>query len=324
MRERGKVTALQGRKSSPAPRAVAVGRLMRHQGGVAALGQLRGLGYTEKEIRGMLTSGQLWRVYRGVYADTRSPMTHRGHLFAARLSIAPAANTPGVAFFSHRTAAALLGLRELSVRRLELTIVAGHTPKRPPLRIQRVSEAPPAEELRTRDGLTYSSAGRMLVELVPREPLDGVRQLIADAARKRLLDPRQVERMLARHARAPGIGDLRGALAAYRPTPADKSGLEREFAEWLASDPRIPQPQRNVQLDGWELDFYWPDHGVVAETDGERFHILPGDRERDYRKDAWLQRRKIAVLRVGEFRFEHDRGGVLEDLLALLGLDLAA
>jgi very-short-patch-repair endonuclease len=58
----------------------------------------------------------------------------------------------------------------------------------------------------------------------------------------------------------------------------------------------------------------------LAETDGERYHMLPSDRERDYRKDAWLQRHKIAVLRVGEFRFEHDREGVAEDLLGLLGL----
>ncbi len=49
--------------------------------------------------------------------------------------------------------------------------------------------------------------------------------------------------------------------------------------------------------------------------------MLPADRERDYRKDAWLQRRRIAVLRVGEFRFEHGREGIAQDLLGLLGLD---
>ena len=86
----------------------------------------------------MVTSGQLWRVRRGVYADARSPMTARGHLFAAALSFAPDTHP----FFSHRTAAALLGLRELSVGRLELTVVAEHTPKRPPLRVHRASEPP--------------------------------------------------------------------------------------------------------------------------------------------------------------------------------------
>jgi hypothetical protein len=290
---------------------------MRSQCGVVGLRQLRALGFTKDDVVGMVGRRELWRVRRGVYADARSPMTPRSHLFAATLSFAPRTHP----FFSHRIAAALLGLRDLSVGRLELTVVADHTPKRPPLRIHRVSQPPPADELRHADGLTHSSAMRMLIELAPRETSDELGRLITAAARKRLLDPQRVERMLASHARAAGIAKLRAALAAYRPTPADKSGFEREFAHWITTDPRIPPPQRNVHLDGWELDFYWPDHGVVAETDGERYHMLPADRERDYRKDAWLQRRRIAILRVGEFRFEHDRPGVLEDLLGLLGLD---
>lgn len=264
----------------------------------------------------MLASNQLWRMHRGVYADARSPMTSRGHLFAAVLSFPPGAH----AFFSHRTAAALLGLRKLTVSRLELTVVADHTPKRPPLRIHRARETPPASELRHAEGLTHSSAMRMLVELAGRETPEELSRLITATARKRLLDPQRVELTLIRHAGARRIGDPRAAPAAYRPTPADKSGFERDFAEWLPTDPRIPPPQRNVHLGGWELDFYWPDQRVVAETDGERFHMLPNDRERDYRKDAWLQRHRIAVLRVGEFRFEHDRQGVREDLLGLLGL----
>ncbi len=268
----------------------------------------------------MVVSGGLWRVRRGVYADARSPMTPRGHLFAATLTFTPTRHP----FFSHRTAAALLGLRQLSVGQLELTIVADHTPRRPPLRIHRVGEAPPAEEIVTRDGLKVSSAHRVLVELAARETPDELNRLITAAARKRLLDPRRLQRTLAHHAGTAAIGALRAALAAYRPTPADKSGFEREFAQWITTDPRIPPPERNVHLGGWELDFYWPDHGVVAETDGERYHMLPTDRERDYRKDAWLQRHRIAVLRVGEFRFQHDRPGVREDLLGLLGLNGAA
>jgi hypothetical protein len=279
--------------------------------------QLRALGFSDDDVVAMVTSAQLWRVRRGVYADARSSMAARGHLFAAALSFAPKARP----FFSHRTAAALLGVRDLSVGRLELTVVADHTPKHPPLRIYRVSQPPPADELRQTDGLTHSSATRMLVELAARERPDELNRLITAVARKRLLDPQRVELMLARHARDARIGELRAALAAYRPTPADKSGFEREFAHWITTEPRIPPPQRNVHLDQWELDFYWPDHGVVAETDGERYHMLPADRERDYRKDAWLQRHHIAVLRVGEFRFEHDRPGVLDDLLGLLGLD---
>ena len=295
-------------------------RLMRTQSGVVGLRQLRALGITKAEVAGMVGRRELWHVHRGVYADTRSPMTPRGHLFAALLSFAPESDP----FFSHRTAAALYGLRELSVRRLELTVVAAHTPKRSPLRVHRVSQAPPADEIRLRDGLNVSSPLRLLAELAAHETPDELRRLITELARKRLLDPQRVNSMLERHAGRTGIGDLRAALAAYRPTPADKSGFEREFAHWITTEPRIPPPERNVYLDGWELDFYWPDRGVLVETDGERYHMLPEDRERDHRKDAWLQRRHIAILRVGEFRFEHDRPGVLADLLGLLTRDRCA
>ena len=179
----GKETVFLRRKHSQARRATALARLMRGQGGVVGLNQLQGFDYTEREIRTMVTSGQLWRVRRGVYADARSPMTARGHLFGAALSFAPDTHP----FFSHRTAAALLGLRALSVNRLELSVVAEHTPRRPPLRVYRVSEPPPSDELRTRDGLTHSSAMRMLVELAARETSEELSRLITAAARKRSL-----------------------------------------------------------------------------------------------------------------------------------------
>jgi hypothetical protein len=77
--------------------------LMRKQCGVVGVRQLHAIGYSRREVAGMLASGELWRPYRGVYADTRSPITPRGHLFAALLAV-----TPG-SFLSHRTAAALYG-----------------------------------------------------------------------------------------------------------------------------------------------------------------------------------------------------------------------
>jgi hypothetical protein len=158
---------------------------MRSQSGVAGLGQLRALGFTKAEVGGMVRRRELWRVRRGVYADTRSPMTPRGHLFAAYLSFAPETHP----FFSHRTAAALLGLRELSASRLELSVVADHTPKRPPLRLHRVGEAPPADEIVMRDGFRVSSAHRMLVELAARETPEELTRLITAAARTTCCHP---------------------------------------------------------------------------------------------------------------------------------------
>jgi hypothetical protein len=51
---------------------------------------------------------------------------------------------------------------------------------------------------------------------------------------------------------------------------------------------------------------------------------LPADQERDRIKDVWLQRNAISIVRVTEFRFEHDRAGIEADLRHFLADDRAA
>jgi very-short-patch-repair endonuclease len=38
----------------------------------------------------------------------------------------------------------------------------------------------------------------------------------------------------------------------------------------------LPDPLTQVWLDGFRVDFYWPDLGVVVETDSLRYHRTPG------------------------------------------------
>ena len=110
------------------------------------------------------------------------------------------------------------------------------------------------------------------------------------------------------------------ALERYRPLDDNaRSGFERDFAAWLAARPGIPAPQRNVRLeDRWEIDFFWPEQRLALEADGSQYHRTPAELERDRIKDAWLQCHDIRVLRVTDFRFDHDRAGVDGDLRGLL------
>jgi hypothetical protein len=267
----------------------------------------------------LLAGGAFTRRHRGVLLDARAPIPPRGHLFAALLALGP------TAFFSHRTAAAVHGLRALNIREIELTMVADHTPRRVGLRIHRTTHLHP-DEVRAIDGLRVSSVARLLVELAPRERRAELDRLVAEAARRRALDLDRIELTLARRPRHPGIAKLRAALAAYRPAPADKSGLEKAFAEWLTTLPDLPAPERNVKLGAgrWEIDFYWPAYSLAVELDGRPYHLLPADQERDRIKDVWLQRHHTAIVRVTEFRFEHDLAGIEADLRHFLGADRAA
>lgn len=289
---------------------------MRTQGGAIATAQLKGLGLTDRNVARLVIQGTLVRRHRGVYIDGGVPVTPRMELWAAQL----AAGTD--AFFSHRATAALLGLRPVNVRALELTVARGHTPRIPGLKIHRTTCPPTRSELRTTtDGLRHSSFARMLIELAPRETAAELDRLISEGARRRLLDLAQLDTALGRRHHVPGRAALEQALERYRPRPADASTLERDFANWLATLPGMPPPQRNVHLaDRWEVDFYWPAERLVVETDGSPFHRTPGDLERDRLKDTWLQRHAIRAMRVTDFRFAHDRPGIHDDLRALLAL----
>ncbi len=292
--------------------------MCRKQSGAIGFEQLTELGFTEREVARLVAGGAFTRRHRGVLLDARAPIPPRGHLFAALLAAGP------TAFLSHRTAAAVHGMRAINVRAIELTVVADRTPQRGGLRIHRTTNLHP-DEVRIIDGLRFSSVPRMLIDLASRETRAELDRLIAEVARRRSLKLERIAQAIARHPRHPGLRKLAAALDAYQPSPEDKSRLERAFAAWLATRPEIPAPERNVKLARrWEIDFLWRAQSLAVELDGRPYHLLPADQERDRIKDVWLQRHAISIVRVTEFRFEHDLPGIEADLRHFLAADRAA
>jgi very-short-patch-repair endonuclease len=68
--------------------------------------------------------------------------------------------------------------------------------------------------------------------------------------------------------------------------------LERRALR-LISRARLPQPEVNVRLHGYEVDLLWRDARLVVELDGSAYH----DPERDTRKTANLMAHGWAVMR---------------------------
>jgi very-short-patch-repair endonuclease len=63
-----------------------------------------------------------------------------------------------------------------------------------------------------------------------------------------------------------------------------RSHLERLFLP-IAHEAGLPAPETGVQLNGFEVDFYFPEIGVVVETDGLRYHRTPAQQARDRLRD---------------------------------------
>jgi hypothetical protein len=294
------------------------GRRLAHlaakQHGVVSVWQLQDLGVSRDQITDLVAEGRLHRLYRGVYAVGHVKLTRDGRLSAALLAAGEGA------FLSHRTAAALHGLRNLNLNRIDVTVVGPAIRGRPGLAIHRTTRRPVRGEVATVNGLRISTVPRLLVEVAATEPRRELTRMITVAVRKRAFSHGRLRQAIADHTAYPGISNLKAAYARYLPEHDRKSDLERAFDRLLAKHPEIPEPLRNVQFDIWELDCYWPEYNVVLELDGRPYHLVVEDIERDRRKDAYLLTQGILPLRVTDERFNLDPLGALNDLKALLQL----
>jgi very-short-patch-repair endonuclease len=282
--------------------------------GVVTREQLYHLGFTYAQIKRRLVLGRLHRVHHNVYAVGHPRLTSHAALVAAVLSVGPRS------FLSHRTAAAVWGLRAVNTHGIELTLPGSGGRPHAGLTVHRTQTEPHRADVRVRGLFRVSSVPRMLVELAPRETPSELARLITVAVQKSLLplhraDARErLEAALARHERWPGMATLKEVLAAYRRTNSSKSDLERAFDGILAAHPEIPEPQRNIHIDHWEIDRFWPAHHLAIELDGRPYHVAVAAMEKDRIKDAWLLRHGITPLRFTDFRVEHDLHGILSDL----------
>jgi very-short-patch-repair endonuclease len=59
---------------------------------------------------------------------------------------------------------------------------------------------------------------------------------------------------------------------------------------------------RNVHIEGWEIDCWWPEQRVALELDGRPYHVAVTDMERDRTKDIKLGLSAIKPMRVTGFR----------------------
>jgi very-short-patch-repair endonuclease len=95
--------------------------------------------------------------------------------------------------------------------------------------------------------------------------------------------------------------NLRGTPAlreAIQMEPAlTRSEAERRLLELIRAA-RLPEPQTNARVGRYEVDFLWPELGLIVEVDGYAFHSSRAAFERDRRRDAELGAQGHRVVRV--------------------------
>ena len=300
--------AYRTKKHRPPDRVVA--ELAAAQYGVVAKRQLLAIGLSPSGIKRRVAAGRLLPLHRAVYAVGHSAIERRGHWLAAVLACGPDA------VLSHRSAAALWGIRETAQTRIDVT--TGRKASRGQegicLHRSRLDEG----DVTSHDRIPTTSLPRTLLDLASCTPLDAVVRALEEAERRRLIDTAPIHPLLERASGHQGAGRLANALAAYDPRATrTRSEFERAFLA-LCRTRHLPPPTLNTLIEGYEVDAVWPERKLIVELDGYAYHRTRAAFERDRRRDAALLRAGYRTLRVTALRLEAKPDAVLADVGVLL------
>jgi hypothetical protein len=165
------------------------------------------------------------------------------------------------AALSHCSGAALLGLRA-PTGRSEVSEPADVT-RRPRGIIVHRRTAFSQNDVTVHAGIPVTTPVCTLIDLAARIGQGRLEAAINQADKLDLVDPEELRAALDDLTRRPGLGLLRKTLD--RPTfTLTDSELERLFLP-IARRAGLPKPQTGVRLNGFDVDFYWPDLGLVVE-----------------------------------------------------------
>jgi Transcriptional regulator, AbiEi antitoxin/AbiEi antitoxin C-terminal domain len=225
-----------------------IAALAQRQHGVVGRRQLLELGLGRRAIGHRLASGRLHRLHRGVYAVGHRVLSREATWMAAVLATGPGA------VLSHRSAAALWGIRDSASARVDVTIPRW---SRARAGIRTYQALLAADEVTVRRGVPVTTPPRTLLDLAA--VIGGrVERAVEESEMLRLTDALSLEDLVVRHRGRRGVSVIRQILDAGRiGATITRSELEARFLAFVDAE-RLPRPEVNARLEtaaGWfEVD----------------------------------------------------------------------
>lgn len=218
------------------------------------------------------------------------------------------------ALLSHRSAAVLWGLVRPAVEReIEVAVPGEVVRRRPGITVHRrsdlsqdhgreVSRIPVVDPISTLIDL-----GSCVVEW-------RVEQAINEADRLDLVDPEVLRATVETLPPRPGMACMRRLLGLEALTD---TGLERKFLA-IVRAANLPLPETQVWVSGYRVDFYWPELGLVVETDGWAHHRTPGEQATDHRRDQAHAKGGLTAVRFAESQVRYEPAQVRAALCSVI------
>ena len=182
------------------------------------------------------------------------------------------------AALSHRSAAALWGFAKEHPDYIEVSIRRPSEARLPGLRCHRRPSLP-SQDITSRRNVPLTQPVRTFLDLVSVIGPRDLERAINEADKLDVIDADALRSALDDHAGEPGVRPLRHILDKHTFLLSDDE-LELLFRP-IAAAAGLPTPLTKQWINEFEVDFFWPDLGLVVETDGWRYHRTPAAQTRD-------------------------------------------
>jgi very-short-patch-repair endonuclease len=271
--------------------------MARRQHGVVRRAQLLELGFTKKAVEHRLRSGRLHTVHRGVYAVGRRSLSREEGWMAAVLACGEGAA------LSHGSAGALWGIAVERRGRIDISVNGTRRCSRDGVCARVRANLAPGD-LTLHRGIPVTAVVRTIVDLAAELPQGRLERTVNEADKHGLIDPEGLRAALEDHAGTPGVKPLRALLDRDTFRLSDRE-LEVLFRP-LASGAGLRTPETKHPLNGFEVDFYWPELGLVVETDGFRYHRTAATQSRDALRDQTHTAAGLTPLRFSHHQINYE------------------
>jgi very-short-patch-repair endonuclease len=220
---------------------------------------------------------------------------------------------PG-AVLSHGSAAALWGIGP-SLPAVEVTIPTASPRRRDGVRIHRRPNLLPAHTT-AHKAIPVTNPVRTTIDLAVRIGPARLERMVGEADRLGLFSPEGLLTALSSYPGVRGVAQLRSILGA-RTFRLTDSELERSFLR-IVERAGLPFPLTRQEVNGFRVDFFWPDLDLVVETDGLTYHRTPSQQARDRVRDQTHLAAGLTPLRFTHAQVRYESGFVCETLSSLV------
>lgn len=284
-------------RESERARSAEAWQLARDQHGVVSRRQLLGLGFSPAAIEHRLATGRLRPLRRGVYTVGLPRGDDEQRWMAAVLVCGDGAA------LSHRSAAALWGIGDERWGVIDVSRRLPSPRRIPGVRARRRPSLADTDLTRHR-GIPVTTPARTILDLAAEIGLGKLERTVNEADKRDLIDPEALRAALDDYGGEPGVRALRGLLdrLTFRLSDTDLEVLFRP----IAAAAGLPVPLTKQWVNGFEVDFYWPDLGLVVETDGLRYHRTASAQNRDLLRDQTHVAAGLTRLRFSHYQVKFE------------------